>query len=102
GLTAQEEVKKLADQYGAENLIIIFGLNQPFNLQIMATTFKSGDPSFAGPLAGIALNIPSYHILELQDQIPPDVWDSEMGMYELELEEETQEKIKGLMREIRG
>lgn len=67
----------------------------------MAQTFKDGDPSFAGPLAGVALNIESYHLLELQAEIPEEVWEKEMAMYELEIEEEVRETICSLMREIR-
>ena len=81
--------------------MLVFGVNQPFNLRIMATTFKDGDPSFAGALGGIALGLPSYHIFELKDEIPPDVWEREMAFKELEMEEEDVETICALMREIR-
>ena len=66
----------------------------------MAQTFKEGDPSYAGPLAGVALGLKSYHVLELKDEVPEEFWDSEMGMAELELEDEVQAKIKGVMAEI--
>jgi len=82
-------------------LIIVFGINQPSSIRIMAQTFKNGDPSFAGPLAGVALNIESYHILELQDHIPEEVWEKEMLMYELEIEEEARKIIFAVMKEIR-
>jgi betaine reductase len=94
-------VKKLAEQYGAENLLIVLGINQPATIQIMAQTFKNGDPSFAGPLAGLALNIESYHILELQTHIPAEVWEREMGMYELEIEDETRKTLCSIMKETR-
>jgi len=80
----------------------VFGLNELFNLRIMATTFKEGDPSFAGALGGVALGLPSYHIFELKDEIPPEVWEREMAFKELEVEEEQAQKICALMREIRG
>lgn len=67
----------------------------------MTRTFKSGDPSYAGPLAGISLGLDSYHILELKEHIPPDVWEEEMTMYELEIEEEVQENILKTMKEAR-
>jgi len=82
--------------------VIVFGLNEPFNLRIMATTFKDGDPSFAGALGGIALGLKSYHIFELKDEIPADVWESEMAFKELQTEDELIEKICATMREIRG
>ena len=94
-------MKSLADQHGTDKLIVVFGINQPTTLKIMATTFKNGDPSFAGPLAGVALGLPSYHILELKDFIPAEVWNSEMAMYELEIEEEQQSAIFQTLEEIR-
>ena len=80
---------------------MVFGLNQPFSLRIMAQTFKDGDPSFAGPLAGVALGLASFHILELKDEIPAEVWSAEMAMAELELEDEAVAKILAAMRETR-
>lgn len=82
--------------------MLVFGLNQPFSLRVMAQTFKEGDPSYAGVLGGIALGLKSYHIFELKDEIPEDVWDREMGLKELEVEDEQIEAICATMREIRG
>lgn len=67
----------------------------------MAQTFKKGDLSFSGALAGIGLGIPSYHIFELKELIPADIWEREMAMYELEIEEEVQEAICRTLEEIR-
>lgn len=83
-------------------MVLVFGLNELFNLRIMATTFKDGDPSFAGALGGVALGLRSYHIFELKDQIPSTVWEREMAFKELEVEVELQEKIAAMMQEIRG
>ncbi len=85
-----------------ENLLIVLGINQPATIRIMAQTFKSGDPSFAGPLAGVGLNIESYHILELQAHVPQEVWEREMAMYELEIEDGTRETIFKIMEEARS
>ena len=68
----------------------------------MAQTFKEGDPSYAGSLAGVALGLKSYHILELKDEIPEELWDNNMGMAELELEDKVQAEIKGIMAEVRA
>ena len=68
----------------------------------MASTFKDGDPSYAGALAGVALGLRSYHIFELKDEIPPDVWSSEMAMNELEVEDEVTEQLVATMHAIRG
>ena len=95
-------VKKLADQHGAEQLIVVFGVNQPRILEIMTRTFREGDPSFAGLLAGVALQLPCYHILELKGRIPAEVWGREMSMHELELDEEEQARIVRAMQAARG
>ena len=95
-------MKALAEEHGADRLVLVFGLNQPFNLRIMATTFKDGDPSFAGALGGIALGLKSYHIFELKEEIPADVWEREMAFKELEMEEAEVAALCALMREIRG
>ena len=95
-------MKALAEQLGTEDLVLVFGLNELFNLRIMATTFRDGDPSYAGALGGVALGLPSYHIFELKDAVPADVWEQEMAFKELEVEEEQVQKICALMREIRG
>jgi len=82
--------------------VLVFGLNELFNLRIMASTFKEGDPSFAGALGGVALGLKSYHIFELKDEIPEDVWQKEMAFKELEVEDEHIAEICTLMAEIRG
>jgi betaine reductase len=82
--------------------VIVFGLNELGNLRIMATTFKEGDPSFAGALGGVALGLKSYHIFELKDDIPPEVWEAEMAFKELEVEDELIAKIGETLRKIRG
>ena len=44
-----------------------------------------GDPSWAGPLAGEALHLKVFHVLEpeIKDHIPPDVYDEELMLLEL-------------------
>ncbi len=94
-------MKRIAEATGDGSLIVVFGLNEPRNLRIMATTVKSGDPSWAGSLAGVALGLPSYHILELKDEIPAEVWNEAMAMEELELEDDQVAEILATMREVR-
>ena len=94
-------MKALAEQFGAGDLSLVLGLNQLFTLRILASTFKDGDPSYAGPLGGIALGLKSYHVFELKNEVPPDVWQREMAFKELEMDEEQIETICALMREIR-
>jgi len=60
----QGVIKRLADQYGPENLTVVLGNGEANGVEIFAETVMEGDPSYAGPLAGVALKIPVYHVLE--------------------------------------
>jgi len=68
----QGVIKRLADQYGPENLTVILGNGETNGVEVFAETGTEGDPSYAGPLAGVALKIPVYHILEdeVMSQVP--------------------------------
>ena len=48
------------------------------------------------------MGLKSYHIFELKDEIPADVWRREMAFKELEVEDELIINICSLMKEIRG
>ncbi len=41
-----------------------------------------GDPSGAGPLAGVQLGLPVYHILEdeARTAVPAEVWEEQVGL----------------------
>jgi hypothetical protein len=60
----QGVIKRLADQYGPENLTVVLGNGEANGVEVFAETVTQGDPSYAGPLAGIGLKIPVYHVLE--------------------------------------
>ena len=78
----QEVIKKLAEQHGAENLLIILGSPDSESAQISAETVVLGDPTYAGALAEVQLGLDVYHILEeeIQSEIPPDVWEDQVGL----------------------
>jgi glycine/sarcosine/betaine reductase complex component A len=79
-LEGQGRIKQVVEEAGAEGLVAVLGANSPTAVEMTALTLKSGDPSYAGPLAGVALGIPSYHVLE------PEIADRvDAGLYEREL-----------------
>ena len=80
----------------------MLGFNEPELLKIFANTFKTGDPSYAGPLASIALGLRSFHILELKEEVPEEIWTSEMALAELQLDDDEVMEICKTMKEIRG
>ncbi|HYZ37391.1 MAG TPA: glycine/sarcosine/betaine reductase complex selenoprotein A, partial [Pseudonocardiaceae bacterium] len=49
---------------------------------IAAETVVLGDPSWAGPLAGVQLGLPVYHILEEEARaaVPSEVWEEQVGL----------------------
>ena len=57
-------IKRLADQYGPENLAVVLGNGDAQGAEVFAETVTHGDPTYAGPLAGVPLKIPVYHVLE--------------------------------------
>ena len=77
---------------------MVFGVNEPELLRIMTQTFREGDPSYAGALAGVQLGLLCFHSLELKSEIPNAVWEEHMALEELQIEEKNLEA----MREGRG
>lgn len=82
--------------------MVIFGVNEAPLLRIMTSTFRKGDPSYAGALAGVALNLDCFHILELKDAIPAEVWQEHMALEELQIDDAHREQIFEAMRDARG
>jgi glycine/sarcosine/betaine reductase complex component A len=81
-LSTQETIKRLADQHGTDALIVLLGAPDAESAGIAAETVVLGDPSWAGPLAGVQLGLPVYHILEEEARaaIPTEVWEEQAGL----------------------
>ncbi len=81
-LNSQEVIKRLADEHGADQLVVILGAPDDESAEIAAETVVVGDPSYAGPLAGTQLGLDVYHILEdeIRGDVPNDVWEDEIGV----------------------
>lgn len=58
--------------------------------ELYAETVVNGDPSWAGPLAGVALGLPVYHIIEpeIKAQIAPEVFKEHLALMEIALDVE--------------
>ena len=63
-LQNQQRIKDAAEKYGAENCVVVLGSSDAEGAEIYAETVTNGDPTFAGPLAGVSLGLPVYHIFE--------------------------------------
>ncbi len=73
-------------------------------VEIIAETLTLGDPSGAGSLAEVQLGLKVYHILEdeFKNNVPPDVWEEQMGLMETIVGPEKIEEINKLMKKIRN
>ena len=54
----------MADRFAKDDLVVLLGTPTEDASRLYAMTVTSGDPSWAGALAGIALGLPVYHIAE--------------------------------------
>lgn len=85
-LENQARIKDLAEKYGNEQLIVVLGGAEAEASGLAAETVSVGDPTYAGPLAGVPLGLKAYHILELKDEIDPAVYDEQIAMMEMVLD----------------
>ncbi len=87
-LEIQKRVKELADKNGAENIVVILGGAEAEASGLSAETVSAGDPTFAGPLAGIELGLAVYHMIEpeIKDECDATVYDEQCGMMEMVLD----------------
>jgi hypothetical protein len=86
-LENQKRVKTAAETYGAENVVVIIGAAEGEASGIAAETVTNGDPTFAGPLAGVPLGLHVYHCIEqeFKDQVDPKVYEEQISMMEMVL-----------------
>ena len=61
----------------------------------------NGDPTWAGPLAGVALGLPVYHIIEpeIKSQIAPACYEEHLKLMEIALDVD---KITETLTRLRG
>ena len=87
-LENQARIKELAEKYGPENLVVILGGAEAEASGLAAETVSNGDPTFAGPLAGVQLGLPAYHIFEepIKSLVDAQVYDEQVSMMEMVLD----------------
>ena len=80
---------------------MLLGTPNAESSRLYALTVTEGDPSWAGPLAGTALNLPVYHITEaeVKAQIPVDVYQDQIALAEMVIEiGEIAEAVSGVRK----
>lgn len=87
-LENQNRVKEAVDKYGAENIIVLLGGGEAETAGLAAETVTAGDPTWAGPLAGVSLGLKVYHALEAEfkESVDAGVYDEQIGMMEMVLD----------------
>ena len=87
-LENQKRVKDFADEYGAENLVVVLGAAEGEAAGLAAETVTLGDPTFAGPLTGVQLGLTVYHVCEpeMKAEFDEAVYDEQVGMMEMVLD----------------
>ena len=99
GLEDQAAVKRIADELGGD-VVVLLGTPDAESTQTLAQTVVAGDPSYAGPLAGVPLGLPVLHVFEpeVKEQVPGEVYEEQVALMEMSLDREA---ILGGLREAR-
>lgn len=84
-LENQKRVMKISEEYGPENVVVLLGAAEAEAAGLAAETVTAGDPTYAGPLAGVQLGLRVYHICEdeIKSETDLDVYDEQVAMMEM-------------------
>lgn len=95
-LENQKRVKEFAEQFGAENIVVLLGAAEAEASGLAAETVTAGDPTYAGPLTGVSLGLTVYHICEpeIKAEVDPGVYEDQISMMEMVLD------IDGIVSEM--
>jgi hypothetical protein len=100
-LEDQGIIKKTVEEQSKESVVIVvLGSPDDKSAEMYAETVTNGDPTYAGPLAGVSLGLPVYHIIEdeVKEHIDPEVYQQQVGMMEMVLDKEA---ITAVVKKIR-
>jgi len=81
-LDEQASVKRVVDELGTDEM------PTAESAELYAATVSLGDPTYAGPLAGIPLGLPVYHVLdpEITERLPKSFYDENLAVPEMALD----------------
>src|SRR5262249_15557750 len=87
GLPDQAAAKPVPAEPG-HGVVALLGNPDAESRQTLAQTVVAGDPSYAGPLAGVPLGLPVFHVFEpkVRDQVPADVYEAQVALMEMSLD----------------
>jgi glycine/sarcosine/betaine reductase complex component A len=80
-LEEQGRIQQLVEAGERDRMVVLLGTPNAASTLMVALTLTQGDPSYAGPLAGVPLGLPVYHVLEesVKAAIPAAVYDEQIG-----------------------
>ncbi len=98
---SQDRIKAIAEEHGADNVVVVLGAVDLELLKVAAETVTKGDPTYVGVLAGVQLDLDVVHILEkdVKAQIDPELYQQQVGLVEMTAD---LENIEQVMSELRG
>jgi betaine reductase len=81
----------VAERHSGEEVVVLLGTPNAESSRLYALTVTEGDPSWAGALAGVNLNLPVYHITEepVKAQIAPETYEEHVALMEVVLDVES-------------
>ena len=87
-LEEQEAIKRAVEAAGPDGVVVILGSPDADSAEMFAETVSSGDPTWAGPLAGVPLGLPVYHVTEpeIRRAVDPEVYSDQVELMELALD----------------
>ncbi len=91
----------MAERYHPADVVVLLGTPNAESSRLYAMTVTEGDPSWAGALAGIALGLSVYHVIEeeIKSQVAPAVYEEHVALMEMVLEVED---IADAMQQVRA
>jgi len=98
-IATQGRVMELAKQ--DSDLVVVLGAPDPESTELSALTMISGDPTYAGPLAGVQLGLPVFHILEHEVEAASNsaAYEENVSLMKIALD---REGIVNTMRRVRS
>src|SRR5579884_1463049 len=100
-LGTQARIKELAEGPGRDALVVVLGHLDVGGAELAAETVTAGDPTWAGPLAGVPLGLPVYHVLEpeVKAQIAAAAVEEHLSLMEMVLESDAPIRAVRAVRE---
>ena len=84
-LENQKRVLNISEEHGPENIVVLLGAAEAEAAGLAAETVTAGDPTYAGPLAGVQLGLSVFHVCEneIKDEVDSSVYDDQISMMEM-------------------